>query len=270
MRAKDLLRRTHLLEPARWLRDRLWALRFRRANAGYLRDGAPDRLPIPPLSLRIAVAASPDIAWFLESGRRGAESIRQALARAGRPPERVRALLDFGCGCGRVTRHWSGLEAEVHGCDVDSRLVAWCRTHLSFGSFEVTRLEPPLPYPDRRFDLVYALSVFTHLPEELQHAWVRELARVLEPGGHLLVTTHGSRYLDQLDPSERARFEAGQLVVRNDRDAGANACGAYHPPAWVREHLAKGFEVVEHVPEGAAGNPWQDLYLLRRSRHAAP
>ena len=41
-------------------------------------------------------------------------------------------------------------------------------------------------------------------------------------------------------------------------------CGAYHPEIYVRERLARGFQVVEFVPEGAAGNPYQDAYLLRR------
>jgi SAM-dependent methyltransferase len=253
-----------LLPAARWLRDIAWTIQFWRANASYWWRGAPDGLPIPPASLRIAVAASPDISWFLEAGRRGAASVRGALERAGIDPGELRALLDFGCGCGRVTRHWAGLPAEIHGCDINPRLVSWCRGHLPFGRFEVTSLAPPLPYADGRFDFAYALSVFTHLPEALQHAWMTELRRVLRPGGLLFLTTHGPRYLEQLTPEERAQFETGQLVVRHEERAGSNACGAYHPVGWVRTQLAKGFEIADYVPEGATGNPWQDLYLLRR------
>jgi SAM-dependent methyltransferase len=161
-------------------------------------------------------------------------------------------------------RNWSGLPADIHGCDVDPRLVSWCGDHLPFGHFDVNRLSPPLPYPDDRFDLVYALSVFTHLPEALQRAWIAELRRVVRPGGWLLITTHGARYVSELTPSERLRFEAGALVVRHEERAGTNVCGAYHPPAWVRSRLTERLELIEHVPEGAAGNPWQDLYLLRR------
>ena len=73
------------------------------------------------------------------------------------------SILDFGCGCGRVVRWWRDLPAEIHGSDFNPTLVRWCRENLPFGVFEVNRPEPPLPYPDDSFDLVYALSVLTHL-----------------------------------------------------------------------------------------------------------
>jgi SAM-dependent methyltransferase len=123
---------------------------------------------------------------------------------------------------------------------------------------------PPLPYADASFDLVYALSVFTHLPEALQRPWMEELRRVLVPGGHLVVSLHGARYVDQLDASQRERFEAGELVVRGD-GPGSNVLGAYHPEAYLRQTLARGFEVLTIVPEGARGNLPQDLVLLRRA-----
>ncbi len=262
--AKRLLSAVGLLGPARALREAVWSARFLRPNSRYWREGAPDRLPIPWFPLRILVAGSPDIDWFLESGRRGAESIRAVLLRHGLDLGRCRALLDFGCGCGRVTRHWAGLGVEVHGTDLNPRLVEWCRRHLVFGRFRTNELVPPLDYEDEQFDLVYALSVFTHLPETLQHAWMTELARVLRPGGALVLTTHGRRYLDRLDAEDARRFAAGEMVVKSKGPLGSNLFGSYHPEAWVRTRLARGFEVLEFAPEGALGNPWQDLYLLRR------
>jgi SAM-dependent methyltransferase len=262
---RTVLFRLGLLGPAKRLRDLLWAARFARANRAYLRDGVPDGLPIPPVPLRILVAASPDIAWFLESGRRGAESVRSALERNGLALEGAAPILDFGCGCGRVLRHFAALGVAVHGSDLNPKLVTWCRRHLPFGRFETNDLEPPLTFADGRFGLVYALSVFTHLPEALQAAWMQELRRVLRPGGHLVFTTHGARYKGDLGPEDRERFAAGELVTRRDDRPGSNVCGAYHPEAYVRGHLAQGFTVVDFVPEGATGNPWQDLWLLQRA-----
>ena len=175
------------------------------------------------------------------------------------------AVLDFGCGCGRVTRYWSEFAGTVAGSDLDAGAVEWCRSNLPFAQFELNTLAPPLAFADERFDLVYALSVFTHLTAELQLAWRDELRRVLRPGVFLLVTTHGRSYLPRLEEDERARFERGELVVRWGDVPGTNLCSAYHPEPYLRETFAQGFGVETLESEGARGNPTQDLVLLQRS-----
>ena len=226
---------------------------------------ADDGLPVPPPGLIVRVAGTADPAWFLESGRRAADSVRAALERTGTPIGALGSILDFGCGCGRVTRRWADLNGTaVHGSDANERAVEWCRWNLPFARFDANGLAPPLAYEDATFDLVYALSVFTHLPEELQLAWVGELRRVLRPGGLLLLSTHGERYRERLDPAEQARFDGGGLVVRWAEEAGTNLCSAFHPREYVEGTLAADLDLVDFEPEGAAGNPHQDLYLLRK------
>jgi SAM-dependent methyltransferase len=227
---------------------------------------ADDGLPVPPASLRVRVAWTGDAAWFLESGRLAAASIEEALARHAADLSRLRRLLDFGCGCGRVTRRWASLDGvDVVGTDTNAEAVAWCRANLPFARFETNELAPPLAFDDGSFDAIYALSVFTHLPLDLQRAWAAELARTLPPGGLLLVTTHGRAYVDRLTADERDRFEADEVVVRRQEVAGTNLCSAYHPEAALRDVFAPSFELLELVPEGALGNPSQDQAVLRRT-----
>jgi SAM-dependent methyltransferase len=254
-----LLRRLGLLGLAFRTYERVQALR-----AGP-DPPAGDGLPLPPAQLRVRVAWTADAHWFLESGRLAEESIRKTLGRHGVAVEALGSLLDFGCGCGRVTRRWVAFESvEVSGSDTNADAIAWCRRNLRFARFDVNGLEPPLAFGDAAFDLVYALSVFTHLTTPLQVAWLRELRRVLRPRGLLLLTTHGRAYYDRLNADERARFDAGDVVVRWGDLPGSNLCSAYHPLASLRA-LAEGFEIVEHVEEGAMGNPRQDQSLLRRT-----
>jgi SAM-dependent methyltransferase len=253
-----MLGRFSLLRPAYRTYERLRALG---------RDGAVaggETLPVPPAKLRIRVAGTADLDWFLDSGRLAEEALRESLARAGTQLEDLTAILDFGCGCGRVTRRLAGLPGDVRGSDFDGIAVDWCRKHLPFASFTQNGLEPPLAFPDGDLDLVYAFSVLTHLPVPTQHAWVEELTRVLRPGGLLLVSTHGERYLERLSPAEQVAFRRGEVVVRFEEVAGTNLCTTFHPPAFVRDRLGAGLELVEDVPEGAKGNPHQDLFLFRK------
>jgi SAM-dependent methyltransferase len=173
----------------------------------------------------------------------------------------MRSILDFGCGCGRVTRWWGSLPGEIHGSDFNPTLVRWCRENLPFGTFAVNGGEPPLDYADDSFDLVYAMSVLTHLPMETQRLWLDELARVGREW--VLVSIHGPPYRVRLTPEEQRRFDAGEIVVRWGVVAGTNLCTAFHPRGSLEQLAEPRFEVVSYLEEGARGNRPQDLVLLR-------
>jgi SAM-dependent methyltransferase len=255
--ALQLLGRLRLLGPTYRGYERIRAI-----GADSPRVAAPDGLPIPPAELRVRVAGTADLDWFLEGGRLAEQAIRTALEQAGTTLESLPAILDFGCGCGRVVRRLDGIPGSVHGSDLNADAVAWCSENLPFARFVRNGLEPPLPLADASFDLVYTLSVLTHLPTGLAQEWLHELTRVLRPGGLLLVTTHGDRYRERLRPAELAAYDRGDVVVRFEEVAGSNLCTTFHPPASV-ERLAAGLELVHWEPEGAHGNPHQDLFLFR-------
>lgn len=239
-----------------------------------LAEVGPDGLPLPPIDLvRITsgcikqALTSPETLYrsFYETGVAGARYIREALARNGAPLEGLGSILDLGCGCGRIMRHWSDLAGPaLHGCDYNPYLVEWCSEHLPFADFAVNPLEPDLPFEDEQFGLVYAISVFTHLDAPLQAPWIAEVTRVVKPGGWILLTVNGAeRAAKQLKPESQERFRAGELVVRRARSSGTNACAAFHPESYVRAVLGRGLETVEHVP-GGAEDVRQDLVLLRK------
>jgi SAM-dependent methyltransferase len=259
----DLFDRLHLARPA--VRSyELWLAV--RAKLGGRDATSADGLPLPPAPMRVQVGPlHADATFFLESGRHNAELIRSLLAEHGSPVEELGALLDWGCGCGRVLRHWADLAAtEISGCDINPRMVAWCNKNLSFVDAAVNDLSPPLPYADASFDLVYAFSVMTHLSEELQHEWIEECRRVLKPGGYFLFSTLGQYYAsrERLSDAERQSFADGNLVVLYEHSAGTSLCSAYHPPRYVHEQLSAGLDVVAFRPAAEDGR--HDVYLLRK------
>jgi SAM-dependent methyltransferase len=222
-----------------------------------------DGLPIPPARLQLKTIGRVDTDYFSDSGAWNAAVLRKRVAGCGRDIEAMEDILDFGCGCGRVIRWWKDLSTvSVNGCDFDPELVAWCETNLPFASFRVNDLEPPLPYEDDSFDLVYSISVFTHLPVAIQRAWSQELRRVLRPGGLALVTLMGdSMAREELLNSELRRYEAGEPVVLFENLAGGR-CAAFHPPSYVRSWLDEEWQILDHAPGSSTADFAQDLWTL--------
>lgn len=243
--------------------------------------------PIPPEEFRrINAAVEPET--FLWRGLVDAERfIDKYLAyRSGRHPPPAR-LLDFGCGCGRLARFLAAQPErwDLHGCDVNSDLVGWCAHNLAgMTAFTNSRL-PPLPNPDASFDLVYSFSVFTHMPEDASVLWIRELGRVLSPGGVLVITTIGPAAIDTLAGSEEVRanfgFTEDELVpLRHALDSSGFVIRPYPSIApsmgdvgdgyglvFVSPERVKGwaaglFDVVEH--EEGTVNHWQDVVVMVR------
>jgi SAM-dependent methyltransferase len=118
---------------------------------------------------------------------------------------------------------------------------------------------PPTSYPSARFDAIYAISVFTHWPEPLQHAWFRELLRLLRPGGRLLLTTNGEARREVLIGDELDRFDRGEFVARFGDEPGSNLCVAFHPVSWARERLFADADVLVHR---AVGLEDQDVWIV--------
>jgi SAM-dependent methyltransferase len=225
----------------------------------------PDGLPIPPAALRVGNVNNADLDFFFHHGAATAAALAAAAERNGQPLTEVGRLLDFGCGCGRVLRQWGAYPGlEAWGSDLNPAMVAWVDAHLPFARAQVNGLEPPLDHADETFDLLYAISVFTHLPGVIGVEWLAELRRVLRPGGLALITVNGASCLPYLTRRERATFERGELVVQFAEAAGENICAAYHPPAYMRALAGGSFDVLEFQTPEEHGFMPQDLWVLRR------
>jgi SAM-dependent methyltransferase len=175
-------------------------------------------------------------------------------------------------------------DAHLHGADVRAATIDWCRQNLR-GTFVANGTQPPLPFADRSLDLVYALSVFSHLGRHQNLAWMRELARVTRPDGLILVSTHGAfaaalcsrspehQQTLQIDAAE-ARVILRALAhepfvhrvlpaaIRQSADGVAGDYGqAFFNELFAREQWADYTEFLGCVPCGL--DLFQDMYVLR-------
>ncbi len=159
------------------------------------------------------------------------------------------AVLDVGCGDGALTRAFRHRgAARVAGCDIDPRMITRAGAHRAQTgvdiAYAVARVEQ-LPFRDGSFDLVTMITVLAFVPKpELA---LREIARVLKPGGRLVIGDLGKWSSWAASRRVRGWFGAAMWKAARFRSAGElqalarvaqlsveRATGAVYYPRWTR------------------------------------
>jgi hypothetical protein len=211
-----------------------------------------------------------------------ADLVAEGIEGAGGDLSNVGRALDFDCSSGRVVRVLAAAFPDVdwHGCDPNAAAVEWAREHIAGVPFEASSIEPPLVYRDACFDLVFAISIWSHFAEGAALEWLDEMARVVSAGGHLVLTAQGCQSL--------AFYDRHRLLARLDLEdvaRGIYACGfgflnvpwgprgddgvpgddwgmAFISPEWIAMHLRPRWKLA--VFEAGRAETNQDLYVLER------
>jgi SAM-dependent methyltransferase len=211
----------------------------------------PLATPIPPDELLYLVSGHADREPWARSRRAAVvDVIIPMLAAAGIDIATRKSILDFGCGCGRILAGWEGVlgQARLTGADINPKLVPFCQENIRFATVVQCGAYPPLPFPSGAFDFVYAASVFTHMKEQALHDWAAEMARVLEPGGALMISYHGGHYHRALPHTEFRRLCAEGVVVQLHGSAeetfeGSNRYATHMTSDYVKQLFA-GFDLL--------------------------
>lgn len=147
--------------------------------------------------------------WWFVSRREAALQFTEDF----HPRRRPLRILDAGCGTGALLdRLQRRSDAEVYGLDFSGQALAYTRQrgHDHLVQADLTRL----PFPDGTFDVITALDVVEHIRED--EGALREVHRVLRPGGVLLVSVPAFRFL--WGPHDTAlqhfrRYTAGEIAA---------------------------------------------------------
>ncbi len=171
-------------------------------------------------------------------------------------------VLDFGCGAGRTLRHFlrEAETAELWGTDIDAASIEWLDGALC-PPLHAMRCEvaPPLGLDHGSFDLIWALSVFTHLTDN-SIPWLLELHRLLKPGGLLIATYMGRWSSRELAGEPWDEDRVGMNVLRHDNPWDRGGPVVLMSDWWVRAHWGRAFEMLEVEPR-FQGQTWA---LMRR------
>lgn len=177
-------------------------------------------------------------------------------------------ILDWGCGPGRIIRHMPTVinnGCHFYGTDYNDKSIKWCSKNLTDIAFNKNELTAQLPYATNSMDIIYGLSIFTHLSEQMHFDWFNELYRILKPNGILLLSLQGDNFKMKLTETELADYNNGKLVVRGKVKEGHRTYSAFHPTSFVQT-LFKDAEVLEHIVQTSDSKDWipQDIWIVRK------
>jgi cyclopropane fatty-acyl-phospholipid synthase-like methyltransferase len=195
-----------------------------------------------------AVDGSVDEEVLQATGRYTAAQVRAALAL--KPEHRV---LELGCGVGRIGYWLAPQVSHWHGVDISQNMLEVARARLAgrgnFGLDVLTRSDLKM-LEDASFDAAYSIAVFIHMDKEDLYLYLRELKRVLKPGGRLFFDTWNLAHPIGL---RRFQFEVSTYERADQRERKDVARNQFSTPQEIDIYLrAAGFEVMRLMVD----SPW--------------
>lgn len=174
-----------------------------------------DEGPIPPddITLRTSILREKDIKSVVTENNYFASAYIQLyswlnlLDELGMNLRTISTVMELGVGSARLLRHFRNIYGlRLIGTDVEADKIEWCKQNLPGIEFYAHGYNPPIEQiEDNSVDLIYAASVFTHIPLATQDAWLAEMHRVLKPGGFLAPTILGRPFENKMLTAEQKR-----------------------------------------------------------------
>jgi SAM-dependent methyltransferase len=246
--------------------DRLYFLwnrkRFAERNKKFLEDH--NGISMPP-DYMLYEAYRLDYQSYFEDGKDTAHGIVHQFSLFSDISNK--SILEWGCGPARIIRHLPSIIPgnHIYGTDYNRETIEWCRNNIAGVEFSVNEINPPLNYPDSKFDLVYGLSVFTHLSTDNHFKWLDEIYRVMKLKGIFILTTQGEIFQDKLTASERKLFSSGSIVERANVKEGHRSYSAFQPQSFMTKMFEQKWEILKFIPGSL--QHWgaeQDTWIIQK------
>lgn len=172
-------------------------------------------------------------------------------------------VLDVGCGNGRLYQAFKDLQVSYVGVDLSEELIKIAQEKVPEGEFHVTDMTH-LPFEDNSFDNVFSIAAFHHLPSvEMRETCLSEMARVLKPSGHLLMTNWNlhSKFAQKTVEKGKWRIEGSrQDFILPWYTGQKKVLGERYYYGFYMEELEKLFE--------QAGFAVEDQFFIKKGKRA--
>lgn len=214
--------------------------------------------------------------YYMRTGHEVARGLVGALETQGLVPGEL-DLLEFAAGYGRVTRWLKPHFRSLKVSDLEQDMLDFHRRSFGLDGF-LSALDPAaLADHAERFDVILVFSLFTHLSRADWLEWLATLARLLRPGGHLVISTHGYPLFAELKPDEYgdpATWTEDFVFWETNE-----TCGRLDPAVYgcnivtdrfVLDAVSRlgNFSIVQHFPKGNLDR-YHDMYVIRRDPNDA-
>lgn len=118
-------------------------------------------------------------------------------------------LLEIGCGFGRGLEILQKVCDQYTAIDKNDKLIAWLSEQYKDFTFHSQNIPPFTGLPDNTFDFVVSFQVIEHVKDD--HLYLKEVNRVLKPGGKALITTPNIKYSLTRNPWHIREYTAQEL-----------------------------------------------------------
>lgn len=186
-------------------------------------------------------------------------------------------VLDFGCSSGRVIRNLKAAlpDIQAFGCNPGASSIDLIAPLVPDVRFFTSNQAPPIAESDFSFDMVSAISVWSHFSEQRALDSFAEMARIIVPGGRLIFSTDGMRSVHHFSqvkksmPDDKAQerlaaLRTGQFHFKRygATDLDSHWGMAFIPREWPAQKLSADWTVEAFYPGLATAN--QDVCVLAR------
>ena len=203
--------------------------------------------------------------FYFYSGGFVAQNIQKFLIGLGLKPEQM-SILDYASGYVRISRYFVNIFNNCTVSDLESQMLEFQEENFGVESFLAYPDLKNSSFPEKKFDIVFSFSLFTHLHPSIWFNWLQALSQYVVKKGYLFFSTRSKEFARSKGENFTGQFnyrEKNENTARLDvKKYGQMTVTKLYVEQQVSK-LGKEFEYIKYFPKGEF-DLYQDMHVVRR------